>query len=45
MEMTGEVVRVDVPPGNEQKWGFAVCALKTLLRRLEDGELCAARKQ
>ena len=45
MEMTGEVVRVDVPPGNEQKWGFAVCSLKTLLRRLEDGELCAARKQ
>jgi hypothetical protein len=45
MEMTGEVVRVDVPPGHEQKWGFAVCSLKTLLRRLEDGELCAARKQ
>jgi len=45
MEMTGEVVRVDVPPGNEHKWGFAVCSLKTLLRRLEDGELCAARKQ
>jgi hypothetical protein len=45
MEMTGEVVRVDVPPGLEQKWGFAVCSLKTLLRRLDDGELCAARKQ
>jgi hypothetical protein len=45
MEMTGEVIRVDVPPGHEQKWGFAVCSLKTLLRRLHDGELCAARKQ
>jgi len=45
MEMTGEVGRIDVPPGHEQKWGFAVCSLKTLLRRLKDGELCAATKQ
>jgi len=45
MEMTGEVVRVDVAPGHEQEWGFAVNSLKTLLKRLNDGELCAARKQ
>jgi PilZ domain len=45
MEMTGEVVRVDVPPGREQIWGFAICSLRTLLRRLADGELCAAGKQ
>jgi hypothetical protein len=45
MEMTGEVVRVELPPGHEGNWGFAVCSLKTVLRRLNDGELCAARTQ
>jgi hypothetical protein len=46
MEMTGEVVRVDVPPGQERKWGFAISAAKTLLKRKPaESELQAERKQ
>jgi len=46
MEMTGEVIRVDVPPGQERKWGFAISSLKTLLKRkIAEGELQAERKQ
>ena len=46
MEMTGEVIRVDVPPNQEQKWGFAISSMKTLLkRRMDDTELYAERKQ
>jgi hypothetical protein len=45
MEMTGEVIRVDVPPGHEQKWGFAISSKKTLLKRLEENEFRVERKQ
>jgi hypothetical protein len=46
MEMTGEVIRVDVPPGQERKWGFAISSLKTLLKRkMAESELQAERKQ
>jgi hypothetical protein len=38
MEMTGEVVRVDVPPGRENGWGFAIASAKTILRRPDDRE-------
>jgi hypothetical protein len=46
MEMTGEVIRVDVPPGQERKWGFAISSAKTLLKRkMAESEMQAERKQ
>jgi hypothetical protein len=45
MEMTGEVIRVDVPPGNQHKWGFAISSKKTLLKRIDGNETRAERKQ
>jgi PilZ domain len=45
MEMTGEVIRVDVPPGHERKWGFAISSKKTSLTRFEESELHAERRQ
>jgi hypothetical protein len=46
MEMTGEVIRVDVPPGQERKWGFAISSAKTLLKRkMAESEMQAEREQ
>jgi hypothetical protein len=46
MEMTGEVIRVDVPPGQERKWGFAISSAKTLLKRkMPESEMQAERDQ
>ena len=46
MEMTGEVIRVDVPPGQERKWGFAISSVKTLLKRkMAESEMQAEREQ
>jgi len=46
MEMTGEVVRVDVPPGQERKWGFAISSAKTLLKRkMAESEMRTEREQ
>jgi len=46
MEMTGEVIRVDVPPGQERKWGFAISSVKTLLkRRMAENEMQAEKEQ
>jgi hypothetical protein len=36
MEMTGEVIRVEVPPGREMRWGFAIASAKTQLHRPEE---------
>jgi len=32
LEMTGEVIRLETPPGRENQWGFAVCARRTIFR-------------